>query len=264
MIIVKIGGAKNIDFDNIAQDLKNIDDQIILVHGASKTRDEIADNLGHPAKTVVSPSGVSSVFTDEKALEIFLMAYCGLVNKQIVAGLQRNGINAVGLSGIDGRLWEGKRKDLTLVKEGDKVKVMRGNHTGKIEKINKNLIEVLLDANYVPVVSAPGISYEGEIINTDNDTATTLMALALGARKIVSLFEAPGLLKDVNDPKSLIKEIAKEKIQDYFEFAKDRMMKKIMSAEKALNKGVKAVYFGDVRVQNPVTNALTGKGTIIK
>src|SRR3989338_9458386 len=100
MILIKIGGGKKINLDYVCEDMKTLIDQgekVILVHGASQTRDEIAEQLHMPTKTIISPSGVSSVYTDTKAIDIFLMVYAGLVNKHIVAKLQQNGINAIGL-----------------------------------------------------------------------------------------------------------------------------------------------------------------------
>lgn len=109
MILIKIGGGKKINLDAICSDIKTLIDkgeQIVLVHGASTIRDEIATSLNHPTKTIISPSGVSSVYTDAKSIDIFLMAYVGLVNKRLVEKLQQHGVNAIGLSGIDGRLWQ--------------------------------------------------------------------------------------------------------------------------------------------------------------
>src|SRR3989344_4279464 len=95
MIIIKIGGGKAINIENIAQDIANLiksGEEVIVVHGASATRDEIAQKLGIPTKTITSPSGVSSVYTDQNAIDVFLMVYCGLINKKIVATFQKYGI----------------------------------------------------------------------------------------------------------------------------------------------------------------------------
>ena len=112
MKILKVGGGSSINWDFVGEDvarfLKN--EQLIIVHGAGAIRDEIATQLNTPSRTIISPSGYSSTYTDKKAIEIFLMIYPGLMNKQIIAKLQSYGVNAVGLSGIDGRLWQAKRK----------------------------------------------------------------------------------------------------------------------------------------------------------
>ncbi|MBI3366095.1 [LysW]-aminoadipate kinase, partial [Candidatus Roizmanbacteria bacterium] len=206
MILVKVGGGKTINWNFIAKDISQLQkkDTIVIVHGASVKRDEIADKLGAPTKTVTSPSGITSVYTDEKALEIFLMVYSGLANKQIVAVLQKYGVNAVGLSGVDGKLWQAKAKKELLVKEGNKIKLIKDNKTGRVEKINTKLVSILLENGYIPVISAPAISYENEIVNTDNDWAAAIMAGSLHVEKLVYLFEAPGLLKNHKDELSII------------------------------------------------------------
>ncbi|MBI4226258.1 [LysW]-aminoadipate kinase, partial [Candidatus Roizmanbacteria bacterium] len=240
MILIKVGGGKTINWDYIAEDLAKIikKEQVIIVHGASGIRDEIAQKLGHPTKTVASPSGISSVYTDKKALDIFLMVYAGLVNKKIVATLQRYNINAVGLSGVDGKLWEGKRKANLYVQDNNKTKLITDNLTGKVEKINSKLISILIENKFVPVICPPAISYDNEIINTDNDFAIAVMIRALKIKKLISLFEAPGLLKDVSNEKSLVSQIKKSELDKMMTLAKGRMKKKLMGAIKAFENGI--------------------------
>lgn len=265
MILVKVGGGKEINWDFIAEDIKSLlkTEKVIIVHGASVKRDEIAEKLGSPTKTVTSPSGITSVYTDEKALEIFLMVYSGLMNKQIVSLLLKHGINAVGLSGVDGALWRAKAKKELLIQEGKKVKLIKDNRTGRVEKINTELIRILVKNKYAPVISAPAISYENEIVNTDNDWAAAVTAGTLKVDKLVYLFEAPGLLKNHKDESTLIKKIPKEKLSDYFQFAEGRMKKKLLGVQKAFDLGVTTIYWGDGRIKSPVTSALSGKGTVI-
>lgn len=266
MLIIKVGGGKTINWNYIAVDLKKIikHEEVVIVHGANAIRDELALKLGHPTKTITSPSGMSSVYTDKESIDIFLMSYAGLVNKKIVALLQKNGSNAVGLSGIDGKLWEGKRKEHVLSVENGKTKLIKDNLTGRIETINTELIGLLLKNNYTPVVCPPAITNKGEIINTDGDLATVQMAKSLNAKKIIFLFESPGLLKKYPDEKTVIKKIDKNKIDEYISFAEGRMKKKMLAVKKAFEFGVNAIYFGDGRIKNPITNCLKGSGTTIQ
>lgn len=264
MIIIKIGGG-GINLDYLAQDLaENFQkEEIILVHGASRKRDEIAEKLDCPTRTIVSPSKITSVYTDSKALEVFLMVYSGLVNKQVVAKMRLFGLNAVGLSGVDGGLWTAKAKKELYTDEGGKTRLIKDNLTGRVEKINVDLLRLLVKNNYFPVLCPPAISYENEIVNTDNDWAVSVMAGSLGVKKIVVLFEAPGLLKNPNDEKTLIRQVKKEELKNYLIFAEGRMKKKVLGAEKAFELGVEKVYWGDGRIKNPITSALAGEGTII-
>ena len=267
MILIKIGGGKKINLDYICEDIKILIDQqgekVILVHGASVARDEIAEKMGAPTKTITSPTGISSVYTDKTAIDIFLMTYPGLVNKRIVAKLQSYGVNAIGLSGIDGQLWKGKRKTAVYVKEGAKTKLITDNMTGKVTKINFNLINLLLNNKYLPVICPPALSEENEIINTDNDWACAVMVGALKIQKMISLFEASGLLKKFGDESSLIKNVDKNKLDEYFIYTQGRMKKKLLDAKEAFAQGLKQLYWSDGRIKNPIIKALKGEGTII-
>jgi acetylglutamate/LysW-gamma-L-alpha-aminoadipate kinase len=105
MLLVKAGGGRDLNWDGVCADIAElrVSEPIVLVHGASTLRDEIAARMSIPVRTVVSPSGVTSVYTDREAIEVFLMAYAGLANKRLVARLLRHGVPAVGLS--SGKPW---------------------------------------------------------------------------------------------------------------------------------------------------------------
>jgi len=265
MIIIKIGGGSEIHWEYIAQNLKRFTNKnkVVIVHGASTLRDSIGNKLNVHTQTVVSPSGISSVYTDDKALEVFLMAYAGVANKTIVAQLLKHAIPAVGLTGVDGKLWTARAKPDLFVKEGNKVRLLRNNHTGRVETVNASLLKSILDEGYVPVITAPAITESGNIVNTDNDWATAVTAGALHAQSILYLFEAAGLLKDFSDPNSVISHIDKHALQLYFPHAQGRMKKKLLGAQEAFKRGVKQIYFGDGRIKNPIDSALSGNGTII-
>ena len=124
------------------------------------------------------------------------------------------------------------------VKQGDKIKIVRDDYTGKVVKINTDLIELLMSNGYVPVLCPPAISYESEAINVDNDRAAAILGGALKVDAIVQLFEAPGFLKDFEDPSSLIKNIPGESIEDFYQYAGGRMKKKLMGAKEAIEAGV--------------------------
>lgn len=265
MLIVKIGGGRDINWDYIIEDLSSSvkREKIVLVHGASQKRDDIARKLNIPTKYITSPSGHKGVYTDRNALEALTMVYAGLVNKTIVSKLQKAGVNAVGLSGADGRIWEGKRKKNMLSIEKGKTKLIKDMYTGRVEKVNVNLIQLLVDSGYLPVITQPAISYEGELINTDNDRNIAVMARELGVEKLVVLFEAPGLLKNPNDESTLITRVNKSDIDQVMQEVDGRMRKKVLGAKEALESGVKKIYWGDARIEKPISTALVGKGTVI-
>ena len=266
MIVIKVGGAAGIDYDALCRDVATLwqeGKRLVVVHGGSAETNRVAEALGHPPRFVTSPSGYTSRFTDRQTLEIFEMVYCGKVNKGIVERLQRLDVNAVGLSGIDGRIFEGKHKESVRSVEEGKTKVLRGDHTGTVEAVNTGLVELLLDAGYLPVLTPPGISYEGVAINVDGDRAAAALAGALQAEALVLLSNVPGLLREFPDESTLIPEIAAERVEEYLEFAQDRMKKKVLGAAEAVRAGVKRVIFADARVEGPVRQALAGRGTVV-
>ena len=122
MIVVKVGGGKGINLDAVTSDLAQLhrDGQpIVLVHGGSYETNLLSERLGHPPRFVTSVSGFESRYTDRETLEIFEMVYCGKINKSIVEMLQQKGANAIGLSGLDGRLLEGSRKDAIKIVDAE-------------------------------------------------------------------------------------------------------------------------------------------------
>ncbi|MEW6420480.1 MAG: [LysW]-aminoadipate kinase [Deinococcota bacterium] len=266
MIVVKVGGSAGIDYDAVCADLAALwqgGQRLVLVHGGSGETNRVAEALGHPPRFVTSPSGYTSRFTDRETLEIFEMVYCGKMNKGLVERLQRLGVNAVGLSGLDGRIFEGRHKDSVRAVENGKVKVLRGDHTGTVERVNVELVNLLLGAGYLPVLTPPAASYEGVAINVDGDRAAAALAVALNADALLLLSNVPGLLRTYPDEASLIREIPANDVERYLDFAEGRMKKKVLGAAEAVQGGVRRVIFGDARAGQPVSAALAGEGTVV-
>lgn len=268
MLIVKAGGAAGVDLDTVCADLADLAEAgkpWILVHGGSHETNVVAEKLGHPPKFVTSVSGYTSRYTDRTTLEIFEMVYCGKTNKGIVERLQKRGIQALGLSGIDGRLLEGKRKGALRVREGGKTKIIRDDLSGKIDRVNTDLLNLLTGAGYYPVICPPGIAEDGTAINTDGDRAAARIAAALGAETLVILSDVPGLLAKFPDESSLIPHIALADVDDAAErYAEGRMKIKLLGAAEAVRDGVGKVILADSRVENPIRAALDGGGTTIE
>jgi acetylglutamate/LysW-gamma-L-alpha-aminoadipate kinase len=266
MILLKIGGSEGINYDFIADDIVELTQAgqpLIVVHGGSALTNQVAEQLGHPPEFVTSASGFSSRRTDRRTLEIFEMVYCGQMNKGLVEKLQRRGVNAIGLSGLDGRLWEGPRKDKITVIQNGRKRVIRDDYTGKVEKVNTVLLQTLLAAGLLPVLTPPAASYEGEAINVDGDRAAAATAAALRAEALIILSNVPGLLAKFPDEASLIRHIPAARIDQFMSVAEDRMKKKVMGAQEALAAGIGRVIFADGRVEQPVRRALAGEGTVI-
>ena len=128
MIVVKVGGGASLNIDAVVADIVSLrakGAELLLVHGGAQTTNAVAEALGHPAQFVTSETGHVSRRTDRRTLEIFEMVYCGQLNKMWVEKLQTKGINAVGLSGLDGRVFEGTRKDTLRIRVDGRRMVLR-------------------------------------------------------------------------------------------------------------------------------------------
>jgi len=268
MIVVKAGGGEGLDMETVCADVAGLvarGEQVVLVHGGSHETNVISERLGHPPRFVTSVSGHVSRYTDRETLEIFAMVVAGRINKLLVERLQQLGVNALGLSGLDGRLLEGKRKSTLRIIVNGKRKVLRGEHSGKIERVNAGLLKTLLEAGYTPVVAPLAISHESEALNVDGDRAAAAIGAALKAQTLVILTNVPGLLRDVSDESTLISHIPLAQAEEYLDrYAQGRMKRKLLGAIEALRDGVEQVVIADGRVAQPLHRALTGQGTVIQ
>ncbi|HIE39204.1 MAG TPA: [LysW]-aminoadipate kinase, partial [Anaerolineae bacterium] len=198
MIVVKAGGNGGTDVEAVCADVAELvrqGEQVVLVHGGSHETNLISEKLGHPPRFVTSVSGFVSRYTDRETLEIFAMVTAGRINKLLVERLQQLGVNALGLSGLDGRLLEGRRKGTLRIVENGKRKVLRGDYSGRIERVNVALLNALLMAGYVPVVAPLALSRQGEALNVDADRVAAAIGAALKAQTLVILSNVPGLLR---------------------------------------------------------------------
>lgn len=261
MIIVKVGGQKGINYDYVLEDFAKQKD-ILLVHGGKGVLEDISTQLGKPPKWVKTASGFTSRRTDRETMDMFTMVYAGKQNKMIVEKLQALGVNAVGLCGMDGRTIIAKRKIIKIVEEGKK-RVLRDDYTGKITQVNPELLRNLIQAGFAPVICPPALSEENEPLNVDGDRMAAEIAKAFKADTVIYLSNVPGLLKDKDDESSLIEEINKDNVEEFMQYAQGTMKKKVMGAMEAVDSGVSKVIFADARLENPITNALNGKGTVI-
>lgn len=267
MLVVKVGGGEGVDFDAVCDDVASVaaaGERVVLVHGGSHATNVLSAALGHPPRFVTSPSGHTSRLTDRRTLEIFAMACAGDVNTGVVERLQRRGVRAVGLSGLDGRVWEGHRKSAIRVVDGDRVRVVRDDWTGVVERVNTRLLGCLLDDGYVPVLSPPAASLDGEAINVDADRAAAATAAALAASELVVLTNVPGLLARFPDEASLVRRVERPELEAAEALAGGRMRKKLLAAREALDGGVARVVLAASRVDRPVARARAGEGTVIE
>ena len=252
--VIKAGGSAGVDRDAVADLVADVarTDEIVLVHGASGETDRLQAALGHPVETIVSPSGHQSRRTDRRTLEIFAMAALGVENFQYVEKLQARGIDAMGLSGLSGRLLVAKRKDIRAVKDGKTI-LLRDDHTGTVEVVNFPLLLQFIGPGRVPVIAPLALSTENAAVNVDGDRVAARVAIAIEADALLILTNVAGLLRDPDDPSSLVAEIT---VAEAEALARGRFKKKILAAREALDGGVGEVIIrsagGDPRVQTVI------------
>ncbi len=265
MITIKIGGSV---VDNlhpsIIADIKKIAESegVILVHGGGKEVTKVCEQLGKEPKFVTSPSGIKSRYTDKETAEIFTMVMSGRINKTIVQMLQKSGINAIGLSGVDAKIIQAERKKkLLIVNEKGRKQAIDGGYTGKIIDINSKFIKSLLDQGLTPVISPIAISEESEFLNVDGDRAAAYVAGKVGCDKVLFITNVDGLLMD----DKLVPKLSLAEAKEIRPKIGPGMEKKILASTEALDMGVKEALIANGQKENPISAAITHDNcTVIK
>ncbi len=266
-LVVKIGGAEAVDPEGVVGDIAHLvanGARVAVVHGGSTVVDETLDAMGIEPEYVETPSGVSGRFTDEETMEAFTMAMAGSVNTDLVTKLQNAGVDAVGLSGVDGGLLSGPRKSAVRIVENGRKKIKRGDHSGKIESVETDLPDSLSAGGYVPVVTVPMLGEDdGELlpVNADADRAAAAVAGALDA-PLVLLTDVAGVYADPDDTGTLLSSVETPAEFDTLEAAAEGFMsKKVLAVGEALESGSPAAVVADATLRDPILAALDGGGT---
>ena len=265
MIVVKIGGAEGIGPEQACDDVAELvrsGEHVVVVHGGSHETNTLSERLGVQPRFITSPSGHTSRYTDEQAIDIFQMA-CGRLNARIVRLLRERVVDAGGLSGMDGGLWTAKRKAAIRAVEDGVTTIIRDDHSGTIESVDARMIEALINAGRTPVLCPPAIGRDYEPINVDADRAAAQTAGAIDAETLVILSNVPGLLRSFPDESSLIPSLARAELDSAIEVAQGRMKRKVLAAGEALDAGVGRVILADARREQPIRHALEGQGTVL-
>ena len=268
LYVIKLGGSAGINQAAAIADIADLvrrGEQVVLLHGCSFAADRLAHELGESPRYVTSVAGVRSRYTDARMLRIFTMA-AAQVNAELVLALQREGVRALGLSGLDGGVLRGMRKDVLRVVEDGRQRVLRDDYTGRLESVNVNLLRLLLDHDYVPTIAPLALGLSGDTldaVNVDGDRAAALVAASLGAATLIVLSNVPGLLADPGDEGSLIPQLAREEIAGHEALVTGGMRRKLIGAREALLGGVRRVILADGRDEHPVRAALAGRGTVM-
>lgn len=260
-VIVKVGGGRYINIDGIVRGIASLTESVIVVLGANHVRDRVAQSIGKPPQVMRSVSGYDSVYSDSEAIDVIMMSYAGVARNRFVERCQQMGVNAIGLSGIDGKLIEGCRNRGIKVRENGKILIKR-DYSGKPYKVNSKLISQLSNDGYTPVISIPILDAEGCALNADNDNIVSQLHHALKSSRIYQFIEAPGLLIDPEDPSSLVKHLKSSEIAAHEARANGRMKRKLLALKKLLEAGGPTeIFIADGRTDAPIDDA--SEGTII-
>lgn len=263
MLLIKIGGGETLNLPGIAAGIAALEEEpVVVVHGANALRDALGRRLGVEKRVITSVSGYDSVYSDKDAIDLLLMAYAGLRNKRIVELLQGQGVNAVGLTGVDGAMVRGRRNRGIRVREGDKVRIKR-DLSGKPLVVNRKLLSYLLDNDFTPVLTVPIVDEHGVAVNSENDDIVCLLDQVLKPRLVLQLVEAPGFLDDPNDPSSRVPHLNADEVARREAEAEGRMKRKMLALKRLVARPDAQVLMADGRVDDPVRRALAGHGTVI-
>ncbi len=257
VVVIKYGGNAMINEDlkqQVMEDivlLSLIGVKVVLVHGGGPEITETLNKIGKESKFV---DGLR--VTDKETAEVVQMVLAGKINKSLVNLLQIKGGKAMGISGLDGHMIEAEVKDERL------------GYVGKITKVKVGPITDLLEHDYIPVVSTVGCDKEGNVYNINADTAAAYIAGAMNAECLISMTDIAGILKDKEDPDSLIPCIDIKKAKELFNDGtiSGGMIPKVECCIDAIHRGVKKVFIMDGRVPHSLLiETLTdeGAGTMV-
>ena len=224
--------------------------KVVLVHGGGPEISSMMTKIG------LKPTFVDGLrVTDKETVDVVQMVLAGKVNKSLVSYLESKGAKAMGISGIDGKLIVAKKKNEKL------------GYVGEIEKINIKPVFDLLEKGYIPVVSTIATSEDGETYNINGDTAAAYVAGALSAKRLIMMTDICGVLRDKDDPSTLIPEIKASEAEELYKSGviSGGMIPKVECCFTAIKQGVKRVIIMDGRVPHSILMELLtdeGSGTM--
>lgn len=263
-IVCKIGGSVIDGVDpTIIEDIKELfgsGAKIVLVHGGGDQVTAMAEKLGKTQRFITSPDGIKSRYTDKETSEIFTMVMSGLLAKQIVQTLQKNGVNAASLTGMDGALLRAARKKkLIVIDERGRKLAIDGGYTGKIDTVNTDFLELLLSKGIVPIVSPVAASEEWDLLNVDGDRACSHIAGAMKADSTIFLTDTEGLILDG----MVVPRLTPTEARNSLPKIGPGMDKKVIAAIEAVEMGSKRSIIASGLTRHPLRNALSEHGTVV-
>lgn len=265
--VVKLSGKVTEDRENLASLaeelalLHQVGIRLVVVHGGGKQLTELAAQMG-VEQTIINGRRV----TDDATLEIAKMVFAGKINTDILAALRQRGVEAVGLSGVDGDIVHAERrppKEVLNRETGERERVDYG-HVGDVVEINTRLLCVLLDQGYLPVVSSLGADSEGMVFNINADTIATEIAVGLETEKLILLSDVDGIYLRAGDPSTKLSRLTMEDAERLVKegIATGGMIPKLQGITNLLRRGVKSAHIINGSLRNALlAEVFTDKGT---
>jgi len=263
-IVIKYGGHAMVNEDAkrwIAKDivlLRFVGLNPVVVHGGGPEINKSMEKMGK------NPEFIHGLrVTDEETLDIVKMVLIGKINGDIVSKLGKYGGKAVGLSGKSGQLIKAKKKIQYVIKDDEKIEVDLGM-VGEVEQINTELIDILIEKKYIPVISPIGIDSQGNALNLNADIAAGDIAGAINAEKLIMITDVDGVMGDINDPSTLYKKLTVSEVEKMIAdgIIVGGMIPKIEACINALNKGVKSVHIINRKIPHSVLLEVFTEGGI--
>jgi len=270
-VMIKYGGHAMIDsnaMSSTARDtvlLKYVGMEPMVVHGGGPEISRSMNKLGKEPKFI---GGLR--ITDSETMDIVKMVLVGKINTDIVSKVCLHGGKGIGISGKDNQLIKAQKKAPHVMMDnltGEEITVDLGL-VGEIESVNTEIMEMLTENNYIPIVSPIGVDATGETLNLNADTVAGDIAAKMEAEKLIILTDVPGILEDPNDPETIIKRVKVDEIKDLIDngIVKDGMIPKVLTCVNAVENGVKSAHIIDGRIQHSVLLEIfttEGIGTMI-
>ncbi|ADC66362.1 acetylglutamate kinase [Ferroglobus placidus DSM 10642] len=268
VMVIKIGGHAMVNekiLESAVRDvilLYFVGIKPIVVHGGGPEISEKMERLG------IKPKFVDGLrVTDEETIEVVQMVLDGKINSKIVSLFIKNGGKAVGMSGKDGLLVVAKKKKVKK-KIGDSEVELDLGYVGETEIVNPEILKILIDNGFIPVVSPVAVDLNGNIYNMNADTVAGDIAAALKAKKLIILTDVPGILRDVNDPNSVISKISLKELEEMLKKGElsGGMIPKAEAIIKALKGGVERGHIINGSVEHAILLELftkEGIGTMV-
>ena len=270
IFVLKLGGevlASEEGLDNVAVQvalLESLSIRVLVVHGGGPQASELSRRMGLEPEIVAGRR-----VTSPEVLEVAKMVYAGQINTNVVAALRGHGVSAVGLTGIDGGLLRCHRRPPVEVADDDgAARTVDFGEVGDVDGVDPTLVDTLLPRGHVPVVASLAADADGSILNVNADTLAAHLAAALGAHKLIYMTGAPGLLRDADDPSSLVAFAAPEDLQALLanRSIKGGMRPKVEACLQAVSGGVRRTHIIDGRTPDALLLELFtggGSGTMI-